>query len=162
MTVVNLSAGEMATAATIAAIRQGVNREARVTNQKAGPQDPITTELVGLYGELAFCRWANVMPDLTTHLRSGSYDAMWLGWTVDVKSTRNRDGDLYVDMRPGKTPDCYVLAHVDYATVRLVGWIPSSCVTLAAPMPSPGQPYRVPQSALYSVQVPPAPRRDED
>ena len=149
---VELGPGELATAATIAALRQGVNREAGKKNLKAGPQDVMTTELVGLYGELAFCKWANVMPDLTTHLRAGSHDAIWRGFSVDVKSTRNAQGDLYVDMRTDKRPDIYVLAHVDYATVRLLGWIPSDCVTIAARMRTSNlEPYRVPQSELYSV-----------
>ena len=118
-----LSPGEIATATTIAGIRQGVNRERGITNQKAGPQDPITTELVGMLGELAFARWANVCPDLSTHLRAGTPDAVFRGYTVDVKSTRNPLGPLYVDPRPDKAPDVYVLVHIEYAACTLLGWV---------------------------------------
>jgi len=117
-----LGPGDMAVATTIAAIRQGVNREVGIANRKAGPQDPITTDIVGVLGELAFARWANVCPDFTTHLRSGGCDATYLGYAVDVKATRSPAGVLYVDARPNKQPDLYVLVHVDYATANLLGW----------------------------------------
>lgn len=119
---VELSVGEWSVAHHIAVLRQAINREAGRVNLKAGPQDPMTTEVVGLCGELAFCRWANVYPDLSVHLRAGSFDARWRGWAVDVKSTRNPEGPLYLDAR--KCPDVYVLAHVDATRVTLVGWIP--------------------------------------
>jgi len=123
MAVIVLNNGEMTVAATLATLRQGVNREVGIANQKAGKQDPITTELVGLYAELAFSRWANVAADLSTHLRRGSYDATYLGYTVDVKGTRSKTSPLYLDTRPDKRPDIYVLVQVEYATCTFVGWI---------------------------------------
>jgi hypothetical protein len=121
-TTVVLSEAEVFLAGSLIALRQSINRQAGVVNQKAGKQDPITTEQVGVYGELAFAKWANVYPDLTTHLRKGSADATFRGWTVDVKSTRNPHGDLWVDYRPDKRADLYVLVHVDGASCALLGW----------------------------------------
>jgi len=138
-----LSSGEVALAASLAAIRQGVNREAGIRNQKAGQQDAITTELVGVLGELAFCKWANIYPDLTTHLRRGSFDAVYRGWNVDVKSTRNPHGDLWVDARKDKMPDLYVLVHVEYAACTLLGWVWSGEV----PSRNYAEPGRTPQIA---------------
>ena len=120
---VELSSGEVALAAALADMRQGENRRAGIQNLKAGPQDPITTELVGVFAEFAFAQWANVYPDLTTHLRSGSHDAMYRGWRVDVKGTRSATGPLYVYGRPDKQADIYVLVHVNYASCRIVGWL---------------------------------------
>jgi hypothetical protein len=117
---VTLSPGELAIASTIASLRQAVNRTAGTTNLKAGSQDVMTTELVGMLGELALCKQANVWPDLSIHLRKGSYDAKVGRYTVDVKSSRGYRWK--VDLRPDKTPMCYVFTHVDYATVELVGW----------------------------------------
>lgn len=122
--IVELSSGEVALAAALADMRQGENRRAGIKNLKAGPHDPITTELVGVFAEFAFARWANVYPDLTTHLRSGSHDAMFRGWRVDVKGTRSSTGSLYIDGRPDKQADLYVLVHVNYASCRIVGWLP--------------------------------------
>lgn len=119
--VIELSIGERTLAHVIAALRQGVNRTAGLKNLKAGPQDPLLTDVVGLKGELAFAKWANVYPDLSIHLRSGSFDATWNGWSVDVKSTRNPNGPLWLDER--KRPDVYVLAVVREEDVTLVGWL---------------------------------------
>jgi len=121
-TTVVLSEAEVFLAGSLIALRQSINRQAGIVNQKAGKQDPITTEQVGVYGELAFAKWANVYPDLTTHLRKGSADALFRGWTVDVKATRNPHGDLWVDYRPDKQSDIYVLVYVNGAACELLGW----------------------------------------
>jgi hypothetical protein len=118
--IITLAPGELAVANVIASLRQAVNRTASITNLKAGPQDPMTTELVGIYGEFAFARYANVWPDLSIHLRNGSYDAKVGSYDIDVKSSRGYRWK--VDPRPGKCPMFYVFAHVDYATVELMGW----------------------------------------
>lgn len=142
-----LGTGEVALATQLAAIRQSVNREAGIVNQKAGAQDPITTDVVGVLGEFAFAKWSNVFPDLTTHLRKGTPDAVYRGWTVDVKSTRNPHGVLYVDARPDKWADLYVLMHVEYATCRVLGWIPS--VRLGRVADITVSPVKVPQDHLF-------------
>lgn len=147
---VHLSEAEVLLAGFLATMRQSINRQAGITNQKAGPQDPITTEQVGLYGELAFAKWANVYPDLTTHIRTGSADAVYKGWTVDVKSTRNLHGDLYVDARREKLADLYVLVHVNYASCELLGWLWSSEVQNLTT--STGSPYIVEQRHLTAMR----------
>ena len=140
--VIHLNPGELLTAASIAAMRQSVNRHAGTTNLKAGKQDVMTTEIVGTLGELAFAKYTNVMPDLTTHLRVGSFDATFRDLSVDVKSTRNPDGDLYVDARADKRADLYVLVHVDYCTCTIKGWMRS------ADIPEGDGTRRIPQAAL--------------
>ena len=145
---IELSPGELAVAQVIASLRQAVNREAGRVNLKAGPQDPMITELVGIYGELAFARYANVFPDLSVHLRAGSFDATWLGWSVDVKSSRSASGPLWVDSR--KRPDVYVLALVEGTTVTLAGWMPAG-EAHATPR------TQVPQDELYPMVTPPEP-----
>lgn len=147
---IHLGTGEVALATQLAAIRQAVNREAGIVNQKAGAQDPITTDLVGVLGEFAFARWANVCPDLTTHLRKGTPDAIFRGWTVDVKSTRNAHGPLYVDARPDKWADLYVLMHVEYATCEVLGWIPSKRLDRVVDLSV--TPVKVPQDQLYAAE----------
>jgi hypothetical protein len=142
-----LGAGEVAAAVQVAAIRQAVNRESGITNLKAGKQDPMTTEIVGILGEFAFAKWQNLYPDLTTHLRSGTFDATLKGWGVDVKSTRNPSGELWVDARPDKRASVYVLVHVEYACARVLGWMFGHLVEQVAVTHT--APYRVPQSALY-------------
>jgi hypothetical protein len=158
--VVELTIGEVAVAHHIAVLRQAINREAGKVNLKAGPQDVMTTEVVGVKAELAFCRWANVYPDLSVHLRAGSFDARWLGWNVDVKGTRNPDGPLYVDARQGKTPDVYVLAHVGELEVTLCGWLDQRTAMLATPTETKtGVARIIPQRDLRAMDVLPKPRK---
>lgn len=145
--VILLGPGELLTAATIAAMRQSVNRHAGTHNLKAGPQDVMTTEIVGTLGEIAFATYGNVMVDLTTHLRRGSFDASWRGWSVDVKATRNQKGDLYVDARPDKRPDLYVLVHVEYCRCQILGWIATHDIPNRDHTPT-QYGLRLPQSAL--------------
>ena len=145
-----LSEAEVFLAGSLIALRQSINRQAGIVNQKAGKQDPITTEQVGVYGELAFAKWANVYPDLTTHLRKGSADARFRGWTVDVKATRNALLPLYVDARPDKLADIYVQVHVDVASCTLLGWcwsgdIPNRTTDQQAP-------YRIGQQYLDDMR----------
>lgn len=119
-----LTPGDITIATTLACVRQGVNREAGKVNLKAGSQDAMTTELVGAFGEVAFARWANVYPDMTTHLRAGSPDATFGSLTVDVKTTRRlQDPRWRLDIRPDKMFDAYVFAAADWATVDLKGWV---------------------------------------
>lgn len=145
-----LSEAEVFLAGSLIALRQSINRQAGIINQKAGKQDPITTEQVGVYGELAFAKWANVYPDLTTHLRKGSADARFRGWTVDVKATRNANGPLYVDARPDKLADLYVLVHVDVATCTLLGWCWSGEIPNRTADES--SPYKVPATLLDDMR----------
>ena len=121
---VQLTPGAMAVASVIGSLRQAVNRTAGMVNLKAGPQDPMTTELVGIYGELAFAQWANVMPDLSIHLRAGSPDCTFRGRWVDVKATRRKANPIwYTDYRPSKRMHLYVFTMVEYASVDICGWV---------------------------------------
>lgn len=145
-----LNEAEVAIAGGLIYLRQSVNRQAGIVNQKAGKQDPVTTEQVGVYGELAFAKWANVYPDLSTHLRKGSMDATFRGWTVDVKATRNPHGELWVDARVDKLADLYVLVYVNYASCDLLGWcwsgdIPNRTADQQAP-------YRIGQQYLDDMR----------
>lgn len=145
-----LNEAEVAIAGGLIYLRQSVNRQAGIVNQKAGKQDPVTTEQVGVYGELAFAKWANVYPDLSTHLRKGSSDATFRGWSVDVKATRNPHGELWVDARTDKLADLYVLVYVNHASCDLLGWcwsgeIPQRTTDMRAP-------YRIGQQYLDDMR----------
>lgn len=118
----HLTPGEVMVAASLAAARQLANRHAGTTNLQVGAQHPMTTELVGVYGELAVCRLLNVYPDLTDALRAGTADAMLGTLSVDVKTTRHPNGSLLIDEKPRKRADVYVLAVANWTTVTAVGF----------------------------------------
>jgi len=119
---VTLSPGECIIAATIAANRQVANREANVVNLQGGSQPNMTTEMVGIFGELAVARMLNCYPDLSTALRRGSSDLHIGRLTLDVKTTRFTTADLRIDERASKSSDLYVLAIADWTEIRAVGY----------------------------------------
>lgn len=147
---VDLSPGECVIAATIAANRQVANREANITNLQGGPQSKMTTELVGVFGEMGIARMLNCYPDMTTHLRRGGADLTIGDLTVDVKTTRIPGGDLRIDARPGKHADVYVLAVANWASITAVGYVTS--VDLTARYAAPGG-WVIPQRALRPMQT---------
>lgn len=147
---VDLSPGECVIAATIAANRQVANREANVQNLQGGPQSRMTTELVGVFGEMGVARMLNCYPDMTTHLRRGGADLVIGDLSVDVKTTRLSTGDLRVDARPDKHSDVYVLAVSNWATITAVGY--ATTVDLQERFAVPGG-WVIPQRALRPMDT---------
>lgn len=125
-TVITLSAGEMAVAQQLAAMRNAVARAGKVRNAKMGPQSDYQTDIDGLVAEIAFCKMMNVYPDLSVYPRHGGVDAYVNGSAVDVKSTRYAHGHLVaVTGKEIDAVDRYVLAHVQDNQVRFLGWASS-------------------------------------
>lgn len=81
-------------------------------------------EIGGTEAELAFCRLANVYPNLETE-RPGSVDCVVNGRTVDIKWTPRLDGSLV--LKPRRRPvDAYVLMRGRYVCA---GWYPADLIT---------------------------------
>lgn len=148
-----LSPGEVTIAASVAANRQVANREANVMNLQGGPQGKMTTELVGVFGELAVAKMLNCYPDLTTHLRRGGGDLVVGDLSVDVKTTRLPNGDLRIDARSDKLVDVYVLAVADWATIRAVGYISSAEACIPQYVHMGGTGWVIPQRALHPMDI---------
>ena len=120
---ITLDAGEMAVAGVAAAMRTAVNRTAGVTDGKVGPQSQYQTELDGIVGELAFCKWKNVCPDLSVSPRHGGVDAVVKGQRIDIKVTRRPDGKLICNIgKSANNVDVYILGIVKDNEVDFVGW----------------------------------------
>ncbi|MEK9722824.1 MAG: hypothetical protein VW405_04980 [Rhodospirillaceae bacterium] len=91
---VTLTDIEQRLARVLAAERTRVNRAAQITNLQVSPDRAEQVELTGVGAELAWCRLANVYPDLTLSPRRGGADALWAGRAVDVKGTERPGGQL--------------------------------------------------------------------
>lgn len=122
-----LDPGEMAVAQTLATLRHSVNTAAGVTDKRRDTtRDPNTTELMGVVGELAFCKAYNVWPDLSVVPRSGGHDAVLHGKTWDIKAVAKSHHRLLAHPDKNLTDvDRYGLAVVTDAVVELVGWAPA-------------------------------------
>jgi hypothetical protein len=102
----------------VARHRNGNNRHFNVVNLKISAQSPLTVDLEGIAGEIAFCRLFNVYPDLDTDRPPPHpfYDATIPpppGYRIDVKTTKYDNGKLLVDARKDSVKtsavDFYVL-----------------------------------------------------
>lgn len=78
----------------IAEKRFAANREQDVFNAKIGSQSNEFTDINGFAGEWAFALYYNLFPDLAVEPGSGGIDAVYDGYTVDVKTTEYDDGQL--------------------------------------------------------------------
>lgn len=100
------------------------NRQAGVVNARQGPQTDEQTDLNGVGGEWAFCKAANVWPDLTTDCRRGGYDCLVKGWRVDVKTTEYETGRLLATLKTSPADqDIFVLMVGAFpGPYRIAGW----------------------------------------
>lgn len=107
----------------LAAQRFATARAAGVADAQMGPQSSEQTDLDGIAGEFAFCKAANLWPDMTIGARRGGHDAIVNGFTVDVKTTRVERGHLLVTTKKSLTPsDVYVLVIGTIPSFRIAGW----------------------------------------
>ena len=82
-----------------------------ITNAQVGSQDRLDIDLEGYGAELAFCKLFNVYPDMSIVAdpaadRTG--DAIWMGKTVDVKTSKYKTARLLA-VRWKKKKDLYAL-----------------------------------------------------
>jgi len=96
----------------------------KVVNQQVGKDDTWTIDIDGVVAEYCVAKMLNVCPDLTVSVRSGGVDLISkTGKTIDVKSTRHRDGRLLSTLKKANDPcDIYILAIVDDMGASIVGW----------------------------------------
>ena len=121
-----LTDSEQLIARFVAKQRSGNNRNAGTVNMRKSEMSDFEIDLQGFGGELAFCRLANVFPDLTVHNRSASKgedqgDCILNGQRIDVKTSKKAEAALWVPVRKIGTADAYALMVGVFPTFRLVG-----------------------------------------
>jgi len=117
---------EIEVAKLIAQKRIETNRSANIINTPyAGyPQEKLDEHAAG--AELAFCKFMNLYPDLTTHIRSGGPDCIYNGARFDVKNTRHANGWLVVKACKNINDcDAYVLVTGMLPDYKIVGYMKS-------------------------------------
>ena len=123
---ITLNKGEIAIAKWLAKKRDESNRANGVVDQKVGDQSAEFTDLNGVGSEMVFCKLFNLYPDFD--LVPGKHDAVTRkGATVDVKSTKYRNGKLLaVTSKDLNASDVYVLVTGEFPAYRIVGYADSS------------------------------------
>jgi len=150
-----LTESEQLIAKFVAEQRTANNRNAGTTNMRKSEMSDFEIDLQGFGGELAFCRMANVFPDLTVHNRSAfkgddQGDCVLNGQRIDVKTSKKADAALWVPVRKIGTADAYALMVGTFPTFRLVGMADVETVKECKVW---GDAYVVNQNQLISLAI---------
>lgn len=122
---IELDTGEYAVARMLASMRNLAARSAGVKDARMdNAMNAIELDEIGLVSEIAWAKWQNTYPDLTTSARSGTYDSYCKGKRVDIKATKYKNGRLlaHIGKKDKDDVDMYVLAIVDGNVVDFVGY----------------------------------------
>jgi hypothetical protein len=122
MFTVELTDAEMLVVKMLGGMRSIVGRAAGVEDKKVASLSGLTIDEDGMVAEYAFCKRYNIFPDIVPGPRSGSYDCLYNGKRVDIKSTRYKDGRLLATLKDNPDVDVYVLGIVDSNTVTFPGY----------------------------------------
>lgn len=120
---VNLTRPELFTCRMLGMMRRTA-ANGKVIDKQMGKQDPWGIDMDGVIAEFCVAKALNVCPDLTIEVRSGGVDLIsHSGLTIDVKSTRDKHGNLLLTLKKINDPcDVYVLAVIDNTGCTIVGW----------------------------------------
>lgn len=117
-----LSDAELNVLRIIANLRGLVARANNLTNLKVSDNQNQDVEFDGLIGEYAFCKMNNLFLDIVPQPRSGSYDCLFHGQRLDIKSTRYKNGVLLGNSNRNPDVDVYVLCIIDGMNVHFPGY----------------------------------------
>ena len=106
----------------IGRMRNIVNRNFKVKDNKVGTETSVNIDVQGFLAEYAFAKHFNTFPDFDLRPRSGSYDAFYKGYRYDIKSTRRKNGRLITTTKINPDVDIYILAIVDDTEVDFIGY----------------------------------------
>lgn len=122
--IVELSDTELMLAGQIGAMREMMNRAAK--REDYFPQlaeSKKRNEIIGVMAEMAFCKWANLYPNLDVVNQSGTADLMYDKWKCDVKATDLENGQLIVPVKKKKgSSDVYILGVIKKNLVDFRGF----------------------------------------
>jgi len=96
----------------------------KVVDQQMGNQDTWAIDIDGMVGEFCVAKFLNLCPDLTIGVRRGGADLVTQdGKTIDVKTTRHKDGRLLATLKKIDSQcDRYILVVVDDFGGDVIGW----------------------------------------
>lgn len=124
--VVTLTDLELLSCRMFGNMRTIFNRVASVKDKQMGTQAIYKTDEDGAIGEYAFCKHFNIMFDISMQPRSGSYDCIYKGKKIDIKTTRVAHGKLIATTKKNPDVDVFVLAIINSNQVTFPGYALSS------------------------------------
>jgi hypothetical protein len=122
-----LSDAEQRLAKYLAKQRYENARRKGLPDRKMGDQSNELTDLEGIASEIAFCKLANVYPDLDLDHTKAEDCYLRDGRSVDIKSTTYESGRLLaVRWKDAKAVDVFVLMVGRFPKYRCAGFLPSA------------------------------------
>ena len=123
MAYMELTDAEMFICRTLGVMRRSEAMH-KVVDQQVGKDDTWAIDIDGMVAEYCAAKRLNLCPDLTVSVRNGGADLIGkTGKTIDVKSTRHKNGRLLATIKKAGEPcDIYVLVIVDDKGGDVVGW----------------------------------------
>jgi hypothetical protein len=99
------------------------NKDRQVSNQ-----DPFQQDIDGFMGEFIVAKYLNLMPDFSINAKKNPIDLRdQSGNSIDVKTTRNPQGKIYVTEYHRNSPcDIYIQVVIDETGGDIIGWIKGS------------------------------------
>ena len=124
MSYIILSEAEQRLAKFLAQRRYENARNKGLTNAKMGDQSNELTDLEGIASEIAFCKLANIYPDLDLDHTNAADCYLRDGRAVDVKSTTYKTGRLLsVRWKDVTKVDVFVLMVGEFPKYRCAGFM---------------------------------------
>lgn len=126
--IIKLNEAEQLIAKFIAKERYDSARKKNIKDLKMGKQSNWETDLEGIGGEIAACKYFGVYPDyVLTPVGATAFSKFDLitkkGNKVDVKTTKYENGRLLATKKKKRGEcDAYVLVIGEFPNYRLVGW----------------------------------------
>ncbi len=121
---VELTDTEVMLAHQIGALREMMNRAAK--HEDYFPElseSKKRNEVIGVMAEMAFCKWANLYPNIDVVNQSGTTDVIYQNWKCDIKATDYPDGQLIVPVKKKKgASDVYILGIIHGNAVEFAGF----------------------------------------
>jgi len=120
---VTLNIAEQKLSTYLAAARYKSNRGKEVEDKKIGPQSTQATDLEGIGAEIGFCKLFNIYPDTQTEYIPAHDGTFHDGRTIDVKSTKYRNGHLIaVKTKKNNPADLYALMIGEMPNYKFAGF----------------------------------------
>ena len=77
-------------------------------DRQVSKQDKYDMDIDGFKGEYIVAQYLNVMPDFSINEKKNPIDLHWNNKSIDVKSTRNPNGNIYITEYHKKKPIKYI------------------------------------------------------
>lgn len=123
-------------------------------DRQVSKQNPYDMDIDGFMGEFIVAKFLNIMPDFTINEKKNPIDLIWNNLSIDVKTTRNPNGNIYITEYHKKNPcDIYIQVIINENIGTISGWIDDIELFNVAEYISGNHPsYKITQNQLKSIK----------